>query len=60
MDYNQLILDKKIDDALEYTNPKLFDIIPKESMKSLLEDVYKMPNIEYKTSKPIISEISDS
>ena len=60
MDYNQLVLDNKIDDALEYTNPKLFEIIAKESMKSLLEAVYKMPNIEYKTSKPIISEISDS
>lgn len=60
MDYNQLVLDKKIDDALEYTNPKLFEIIPKESMKSLLEAVYKMPNIEYKTSNPIISKISDS
>ncbi|GEM_PF-723751 len=59
MNYNQLILDKNIDDALEYTNPKLFEIIPKESMKSLLEAVYKMPNIEYKTSKPIISKISD-
>ncbi len=60
MNYNQLVSDKKIDDALEYTNPKLFEIIPKKSMKSLLEAVYKMPNIEYKISKPIISEISDS
>ena len=59
MNYNQLILNKNIDDALEYTNPKLFEIIPKESMKSLLEAVYKMPNIEYKISKPIISKISD-
>lgn len=59
MNFNQLISEKKIDDALEYTNPKIFEIIPKESIKNLLEAVYNMPNIEYKTSKPIISEISD-
>lgn len=59
INYNQLISDKKIDEALEYNNPKLFEIIPKESMKSLLEAVYKMPNIEYKTSRPLITKISD-
>src|SRR5690606_6474924 len=57
--YSQLVSENKIDAALEYTNPKLFEIIPKESMKSLLEAVFKMPNIEYKISSPILNEISD-
>jgi hypothetical protein len=48
-DYFNLIAERKIDDALSYSNPKLFEIIPKEQMKSLMEAVYKMPNIEYKT-----------
>ena len=48
-DYYNLISERKIDEALNYTNPKLFEIVPKEQMKSLMETVFKMPNIEYKT-----------
>lgn len=59
INFNQLISEKNIDAALEYSYPKLFEIIPKEKMKSLLEAVYKMPNIEYKISTPIINAISD-
>lgn len=47
-DYFNLIAERKIDDALNYSNPKLFEIFPKEQMKNLMEAVYKMPNIEYK------------
>lgn len=59
INFNQLISEKNIDAALEYSYPKLFEIIPKETMKSLLEAVYKIPNIEYKISTPIINAISD-
>lgn len=38
--------------ALDYSNPKLFEVFPREQMKSLLEAVYKLPNIEYKTGAP--------
>ena len=48
-DYFNLIAERKIDDALNYSNPKLFEIVSKEQMKNLMEAVYKMPNIEYKT-----------
>ena len=48
-DYFKLIAERKIDDALNYSNPKLFEIVPKEQMKNIMEAVYKMPNIEYKT-----------
>jgi len=48
-DYFNLISEKKIDSALDYSNPKLFELIPRDEMKSLMEAVYKMPNIEYKT-----------
>ncbi len=57
--FSRLISENKIDDALEYTNPQLFEILPKESMKSLMEAVFKMPNIEYRISTPIINEISE-
>lgn len=55
--YSKLITEKKIDPALKYVNPKLFEIFPKESMKKLMEAVYNMPNIEYKISAPKILEI---
>jgi len=47
--YSNLIAERKIDDALNYSNPKLFEIVPREQMKNLMEVVYNMPNIEYKT-----------
>jgi hypothetical protein len=48
-DYFNLIAERKIDEALNYTNPKLFEIVPKEQMKNLMQAVYKMSTIEYKT-----------
>jgi hypothetical protein len=51
-DYYNLIAERKIDQALEYSNPKLFEIVQREQMKTLMEAVYKLPNIEYKTGIP--------
>lgn len=48
-DYFKLIAERKINEALNYTNPQLFELVPREQMKNLMEVVYKMPNIEYKT-----------
>ena len=50
-EYSKFISEKNIDKALDYTNPKMFEILPEEQMKSLLEAVYNMPNIEYKTGQ---------
>jgi hypothetical protein len=57
--YFKLISEKNIDKALDYSNPKLFDIISREQMKNLLEAVYKMPNIEYKTGIPTFLKFED-
>lgn len=57
--YSKLITEKKIENALDYLNPKLFEIFPKEGMKKLMEAVYNMPNIQYKISIPQILEIGD-
>lgn len=59
INYSKLVSENKIEEALEYSNPKLFEIFPKEDMKKLMEAVFKIPNIEYKISPPIIKEISD-
>lgn len=50
--YSSLISEKNVEAALDYTNPKLFELFPREQMKSMLEAVYNMPNIEYKTGVP--------
>lgn len=59
VNYTNLIIDKKIDEAIEYTNPKLFEIFTRTQMKSLLEMVYNMPNIEYKMNLPTNIEVGD-
>jgi hypothetical protein len=50
--YFNLIGEGQIENSLEYINPKLFEIIPREQMRNLMEAVYKMPNIEYKVGIP--------
>lgn len=50
-EYSKLISDRNIDKALDYSNPKFFEIVSKEQMKILLEAVYNMPNIEFKTGQ---------
>lgn len=57
--YTNLIIDKKIDEAIEFTNPKLFEIFTKSQMKSLLGRVYNMPNIEYKMNLPTNIKVGD-
>ncbi|RZJ77600.1 MAG: hypothetical protein EOO20_28695 [Chryseobacterium sp.] len=55
--YSQLVVDKKIDAALDYTNEDLFKVVPRESMKSLMESIFNMPTMEYRASMPQISEV---
>jgi hypothetical protein len=51
--YYAFIAEKRIDEALNYTNPKIFEFVPRDQFKSAMEEVYKMPNIEYKTGMPV-------
>ena len=50
--YLQLISNKKVSEALDYANPKLFDLVPREQMQKAMESVYNMPGMEYKTFPP--------
>lgn len=54
--YSKLIIDKKIDEALNYTNPKMFEIIPRQQMLSAMEEIFKNPEIDLKTLMPTTSE----
>ncbi|QMS98849.1 hypothetical protein H1R16_02215 [Marnyiella aurantia] len=57
LEYSQLVIDQKIDEALNYTNEDLFDIIPREQMKSLMESVFNMSSIEFKAGLPLITKV---
>jgi uncharacterized membrane protein len=52
--YSKLIVDKKIDKAMEYINPKLFNIATKEQMVAMLESIYNVPEIDIKLFMPTI------
>lgn len=55
--YYNLIAERKIDSALNYSNPKFFELITRDQMKNLMEAVYKLPNIEYKTGIPTFLKV---
>lgn len=48
-EYYRLVSSKNLEGALNYTNPKVFEVIPREQVKSALQTVYNTPNLEYKT-----------
>jgi hypothetical protein len=52
LDYYRLLAEQKIDSALDYSNPRLFEVIPRDQIKSLMEALYQMPDMEYKTGMP--------
>lgn len=52
--YSQLVIDKDIEAALDYTNEDLFTIIPREQLKAVMESVFNMPSLEYKAELPKI------
>jgi Cft2 family RNA processing exonuclease len=56
-EYSQLVIDKKFDEAFNYTIEDLFKIVPKDQMKSLMESIFNMPTIEYRANVPEILEV---
>lgn len=57
--YHQLISNKKVDLAMDYVNPKVFEFLSKEAMIQLLQAVFNVPNIEYRMSPPSIVEMDN-
>lgn len=52
INYTQFILDKKFDQALEYTNPKFFEYYSREEFKDAMESAFNTPGLELKLSLP--------
>jgi len=53
--YSKLIIDRKINEALNYTNPDMFKLVPREQMLSSMEAIFNNPQIEYRTLMPTVS-----
>ncbi|MFY0483928.1 hypothetical protein ACI6PS_15135 [Flavobacterium sp. PLA-1-15] len=56
-EYNQLVLDKKINEALDYTIEDLFTIIPREQMVNMMESVLNTPSMEFRGTIPEITDM---
>jgi hypothetical protein len=53
--YSKLIIERKINDALNYTNPDMFKLVPREQMLSAMEAIFNNPQLEYRTLMPTVS-----
>jgi hypothetical protein len=54
--YSRLIVDRKINEALNYTNPEMFKIVPRERMVATMEEIFKNPQVDLKTLMPTVSD----
>lgn len=52
IEYNDLILNQKFEKALDFMLPEFFEIVPKNQMIMLMEQVYNNPDLEFKADKP--------
>ncbi len=52
IEYNDLILNQKFEKATDFMLPEFFEIIPKNLMIMLMEQVYNNPDLEFKADKP--------
>ena len=59
-DWSNLISKKEIGIAIDnYANPKIFELMPREQFKNIMESVFKNPNIEFKIAKPIFLKFEE-
>ncbi|HYC29583.1 MAG TPA: hypothetical protein VEB42_12210 [Chitinophagaceae bacterium] len=59
MQYMNLIMQKKFDKAMDYINPALFKIIPKEQFEQAMEAAFNNPSMEVSVEKAEIASTSD-
>lgn len=55
--YFHLIQNREIGKALDYVNPRFFELVPLNEMQKLLESVFKMSGMEYKLGNPTFRKI---
>lgn len=52
IDYNELILRQEFEKSMDYMLPEFFEIIPKNQMVMLMQQIYNNPDLEFKMDKP--------
>ena len=52
-----MVLDEKINEALDYTIADLFTIIPKEQMVTMMELILNTPSMEFRGTIPEIMDM---
>lgn len=60
MAYNDLLLKKEFAASLDYVNPGILSVAPKEQLISMMEQTFNNPAVEIKLSKPEMKSIEDS
>ncbi|HMR58462.1 MAG TPA: hypothetical protein PLM56_12800 [Cyclobacteriaceae bacterium] len=57
-EYSQLILNKEFDKALDFVHDGIFEIAPREQMKSILVQTFNNPMLEVEMTMPEVKGIS--
>lgn len=52
--YSQLVMDKKFEEAMQYTSPEVFKIFPKNSLIQAMKAAFAMPGLEFHIELPDI------
>lgn len=60
LDYSSLMIDKKYEKALGYTDEEFFKIIPKEQLITLLTKALNSSEMEYKAHLPTLSNFQET
>jgi len=62
-DFNKYLahmLKQEFPQAMDYVNPKIFEIIPKDQMIDMMKSVFNNPDMKIKLSEPKILEVKPS
>ena len=53
--YTQLIIDRKIEQALDYANPEMVKMVPREQMAATMQTIFENPQLDLKSLRPTVS-----
>lgn len=52
IEYNDFILNQEFEKSMDYMLPEFFEIIPKNQMILLMQQIYNNPDLEFQADKP--------
>lgn len=57
-DYARVMVDWQVDSILEFVEPKLFDLVPREGMRKVFESTFNDPNMTMRFTELTVDSIS--